>query len=385
MKSVSACLFAICFGLALVAMACSGGGADGGTSDSGGVDGATTGSGDTGGNAPGGDSAGVSPQADADEADAPSGPIEDVTHGPPDAPSPQGDADSEEKETTAPVDEPFSFFVTSLEAMQELSGSVDGFGGNLGGLEGADEICQTIAGTVDGGHKVWRAFLSATVGPDGEPVHAIDRVGDGPWYDRNGRLVAMNKEELITERPTGDPQIVEDLPNEYGQGQKQFGDNHDTLTGTNASGMLNSTDPLTTCMDWQCPGSAFCPEDIEFEKTVMGGHSWPRDDNAGGGGQGPPFLLTACEGKSEGEACVATGNQGSFQSTCEVIDDAGTLSCSAIVPPPWFFACSGKAEGEACEVTKGPNKFSGTCGVLEETPSLACLPEGFDPATDIAA
>jgi hypothetical protein len=48
---------------------------------------------------------------------------------------------------------PFSFFVTSLRAMQELSGSADGFGGGLrfgetgpqAGLRGADEICNTIA------------------------------------------------------------------------------------------------------------------------------------------------------------------------------------------------------------------------------------------------
>ena len=80
-----------------------------------------------------------------------------------------------EEEVAEPEDEPFSFFVTSLEAMQLLSGSVDGFGGDLGGLAGADEICQTIAATVDGGHKTWRAFLSATSGPDGLPVHASER------------------------------------------------------------------------------------------------------------------------------------------------------------------------------------------------------------------
>ena len=47
----------------------------------------------------------------------------------------------------------FSFFVTSLAAMQELSGSPDGFGGDLrfgetgpgAGLRGADKICRAIA------------------------------------------------------------------------------------------------------------------------------------------------------------------------------------------------------------------------------------------------
>jgi hypothetical protein len=49
--------------------------------------------------------------------------------------------------------EKFSFFVTSLVALQELSGSAEGFGGDLrfgetgpgAGLRGADKICATIA------------------------------------------------------------------------------------------------------------------------------------------------------------------------------------------------------------------------------------------------
>src|SRR5687768_1620379 len=57
---------------------------------------------------------------------------------------------------------PFSFFVTSLETMRAQSGSVDGFGGDLGGLAGADAICQTAAANVGFGGKTWRAFLSVT-------------------------------------------------------------------------------------------------------------------------------------------------------------------------------------------------------------------------------
>src|SRR5262245_40454637 len=59
----------------------------------------------------------------------------------------------------------FSFFVTSLAAMQRLSGSQAGFGGDLrfgkaDGLSGADEICRQIAeGSMPGaGAKGWRAF-----------------------------------------------------------------------------------------------------------------------------------------------------------------------------------------------------------------------------------
>jgi hypothetical protein len=100
--------------------------------------------------------------------------------------------------------EPFSFFVTSLAAMQRLSGNPNGFGGDLrygeaDGLSGADKICTEIAeASMPGsGAKQWRAFLSAVEGPGGGPVHAIDRIGDGPWYDRIGRLFAMDKASLI--------------------------------------------------------------------------------------------------------------------------------------------------------------------------------------------
>ncbi|MGB0588083.1 MAG: hypothetical protein ACPGU1_00245 [Myxococcota bacterium] len=302
-----------------------------------------------------------------------------------DAAAPTDAASSSAPDAGEPTPEHFSFFVTSLEAMQELSGSLDGFGGNLGGLEGADEICQTIAGTVDGGGKVWRAFLSVTAGADGQPVHAIDRIGEGPWYDRNGRLVALSKEDLLTERPTGaDPQIAEDLPNEFGQGQKQFGDNHDTLTGSNASGMLHSTDPLSTCMDWKCPGNTFCPEAITFEKMVMGGHSWPREDHGGGGGgQLADQQSSACAGFQEGDACTVSLGQGQVQSACVLDDATGDLLCSVPVPPPWFFACSNASVGDTCNVDKGPQKFDGTCEALEDVTSLACVPEGFDPAAGL--
>lgn len=192
----------------------------------------------------------------------------------------------------APTAEKFSFFVTSLKAMRQLSGSDDGFGGDLtygetgagAGLKGADKICTTIAeGSMPGNGKTWRAFLSATRGEDGSPVDAIDRIGEGPWYDRTGRLVAKNQTDLITTRPTGaDPAIVNDLPNEDGVpnhapdiGGEQV-DNHDVLTGTNDEGKLFSTNAAYTCKDWT--------SSVGEDGTPHCGHSWPR-----AGGMGGPF------------------------------------------------------------------------------------------------
>jgi hypothetical protein len=190
-----------------------------------------------------------------------------------------------------PSAEKFSFFVTSLKAMRQLSKSEHGFGGDLrfgetgdgAGLRGADKICTTIAEqSMPGNNKTWRAFLSATKGADGKPVNAIDRIGEGPWYDRAGRLVAMNKTDLGQTRPQGaDAAIINDLPNEDGvpNHEPDIGagevDNHDILTGTNDKGQLFSMDAGATCNDWTSAAESGQPRC---------GHSWPRAGGPGGGG-----------------------------------------------------------------------------------------------------
>jgi hypothetical protein len=179
--------------------------------------------------------------------------------------------------------EPFSFFVTSQVALISLAPDENGFGGDLRfgeqtGLAGADKICSTIAETSMPGSsaKQWRAFLSATSGGENDgAVNAIDRIGEGPWYDRNGRVIAMNIEGLLGVRPDGDAQAVLDLPNETGEPNHSPGgvtvDNHDTLTGSNAQGELDSTNSDDTCADWTRNDAALGSPRL--------GHSWPR--NAG--------------------------------------------------------------------------------------------------------
>ena len=194
--------------------------------------------------------------------------------------------------SVTPTAEKFSFFVTSLKAMRELSGSQDGFGGDLrfgetgdgAGLKGADKICKTIAEkSMPGNAKTWHAFLSVNKGETGAVVNAIDRIGAGPWYDRTGRLLAMNLTDIATERPTGaDTAIVNDLPNEDGvpnHDPDSSGDvdNHDVLTGTNDKGKVFSADGASTCNDWTSKESSGSPRV---------GHSWPRTGGGGGGGPG---------------------------------------------------------------------------------------------------
>jgi hypothetical protein len=160
-----------------------------------------------------------------------------------------------------------------------LSASEDGFGGDLrfgkaDGLSGADEICRQLAETsMPGNGKTWRAFLSVTEGPNGMPVDAIDRIGEGPWYDRVGRVLAMTKEDVLQVRPRGaDPAIVDDLPNEDGIPNHDPGtgiiDNHNVLTGSTTQGTLDNQGLSATCQDWT-------------SSAAMGGRprcgvSWPR-------------------------------------------------------------------------------------------------------------
>src|SRR5258705_7442310 len=80
-----------------------------------------------------------------------------------------------------------SFFLTSTGI---------GNGGNLGGLAGADNYCQTLAQAAGAGAKTWRAYLS-TQAADGQPaLTSRDRIGKGPWQYSKGVMVAKDAAEL---------------------------------------------------------------------------------------------------------------------------------------------------------------------------------------------
>src|SRR5436305_15007828 len=80
-----------------------------------------------------------------------------------------------------------SFFLTSNGI---------GNGGNLGGLAGADNHCQTLAQAAGAVGKTWRAYLS-TQAADGAPaVNARDRIGKGPWKNAKGAVVAKDVADL---------------------------------------------------------------------------------------------------------------------------------------------------------------------------------------------
>jgi hypothetical protein len=149
-----------------------------------------------------------------------------------------------------------------------------GLGGNFGGLAGADAICQTIGEATGHGDQTWRAFLSVTDDGSGSPADAIDRIGAGPWFDANGRMVATGTNGLLGNRPDGDPQTINDLPDECGVPLTALGDAHDVVTGSNPQGRLASPDPLQTCNDWTAA-------DGELGASPICGHSFPRGNGSG--------------------------------------------------------------------------------------------------------
>jgi hypothetical protein len=173
-----------------------------------------------------------------------------------------------------------SFFITSKGV---------GNGGNLGGLQGADQHCQTLATAVGAGGKTWRAYLSTTADPapsDTEtgahaghhergimiwntssekntsqalpPVNARDRIGTGPWYNAKGIMIAKNIDELHSDRNNLNKETA---LNESGEVINGVGDRpnfHDILTGSMTDGNSAPGRQETTCRNWtnNRPGSS---------------------------------------------------------------------------------------------------------------------------------
>lgn len=188
--------------------------------------------------------------------------------------------------------ENFSFFVTSYRHIVELSGSSDGFGGDLRyggaatGLAGADSICQEIASRVCHGDKTWKAYLSTST------ENAIDRIGPGPWYDYAGNLVSSDTAGLTSsDRPAGGccDSGTYDETGTFHDGHSDINndgvddDDHDTMTAT----LQDGTYAGFSCDDWTST-TATDPNQGEgdFGGPGMGGpgglngglmlgHSWP--------------------------------------------------------------------------------------------------------------
>jgi hypothetical protein len=140
--------------------------------------------------------------------------------------------------------QPMSFFVTSTGG---------GDGANLGGLNGADALCQRLA-TAAGSMKTYHAYLS-TQGPGA--VNARDRIGTGPWYNAKNQIIAANVAELhgdtLEQARLGNRINKISALDEKGEMQKGIGDTpnqHDILTGSQPDGRAFTDAADHTCKNW---------------------------------------------------------------------------------------------------------------------------------------
>ena len=178
------------------------------------------------------------------------------------------------------------FFVTSARSTT----------GNLGGLAGADRICESLADTIGVGYKTWRAYLSVERDADNgnRSTDARSRIGDGPWVNANGVLVARNPTDLHSRK--GESTVFVDERGRRINGQWPGTPSpveHDILTGSRADGTLM---PGLTCGDWTSASTA---------TQAQVGHS----DGLGGGGD-TSGTLSSWNSAHSNQNCANTAPRG---------------------------------------------------------------------------
>jgi hypothetical protein len=133
-------------------------------------------------------------------------------------------------------DTAMSFFITSQGP---------GDGANLGGLAGADAHCRQLAEAAGVAGKTWRAYLSTN------DENARDRIGNGPWYNAKGDVIAMNVDELHNDANKIDKQTGLTETGEPVKGRGDEPNMHDILTGSTPDGTVAAGQ---TCGDWTSNG-----------------------------------------------------------------------------------------------------------------------------------
>jgi hypothetical protein len=183
--------------------------------------------------------------------------------------------------TTAP-DTRISFFVTSVGI---------GKGGNLGGLAGADQHCQTLAASVGAGSRTWHAYLS-TEAQDGHPaINARDRIGTGPWYNERKARIAKDVADLhgdtldaarLGNNITRDTALTEQGEMVKGLGERP--NRHDVLTGSRSDGKAFTDGMDHTCQNWTSTASTGGAQVGHTDRTGGGNTSWNSTHNVKGCG-----------------------------------------------------------------------------------------------------
>jgi hypothetical protein len=189
-----------------------------------------------------------------------------------------------------------SFFITSVGS---------GKGGDLGGLNGADAHCQSLAQAAGAGNRTWRAYLSNFAPPGVTPINARDRIGNGPWHNAKGVQIAQNVDDLHS---ANNKINKETGLNEKGEPTKGRGDTpnqHDILTGSQPDGRAFPGNINVTCNNWTSSsiGKALVGHhdrqgiaDTEFQRSWNSSHmsrSCSQEDLVVTGGAGLFYCFAA--------------------------------------------------------------------------------------------
>jgi len=138
-----------------------------------------------------------------------------------------------------------SFFVT---------GTGSGKGADLGGLDGADRHCQSLARATGSKDRNWRAYLSTSPSGGYPAVNARDRIGRGPWQNAKGVVVASNVDQLHgTNNLTKETALTE--KGEMVNGRTEKPNMHDMLTGSMPDGRAITASGDSTCSNWTTSGA----------------------------------------------------------------------------------------------------------------------------------
>ena len=127
--------------------------------------------------------------------------------------------------------------------------------GNLGGIAGADRICQNAA-QASGGlnfNHTWHAYLSQEQRGTAPRLNARDRIGNGPWYNAKGQLVASNVADLHGDQQR-DRNNVQRATALDARGNEIPGNEHDILTGSDSDGRAFADGIDHTCNNWASDG-----------------------------------------------------------------------------------------------------------------------------------
>jgi hypothetical protein len=133
-----------------------------------------------------------------------------------------------------------TFFITSAGP---------GKGADLGGLEGADRHCQSLAQAAGAGDRTWRAYLSTQAVGGAQAVNARDRIGPGPWQNTKGVVIATDVDELHGNNNLS-KQTALNEKGEIVNGRGDTPNRHDILTGSTPDGRAFPPGEDRTCSNW---------------------------------------------------------------------------------------------------------------------------------------